>query len=299
MSARLIASSGLGSWWANCDLIVEREDGRSLTLNRTGTYEELFAMQPRRGDTLDGFEGYPVQRSTITRKPGGMAKMTVLLGGNGQDANDDEEGVVSRRVKLGWREIQAPLTDGFYQAFGSSIMVSLLNAWRAEPDAALKAQYKFRNPVMYGSNDIYTVQYEETALEGDAIEAAKRMECDVQSYSVFMPLVFVAEQRSKEPIARFVPQICTGAVLKAKYNRRYIPLRAPGNVGSLYSYMLVKYDVDETDKGWSVSKEYLGALPPTGLLGVLWQGKAFDPKYYPDSQATIDAVAKQQKVPRK
>lgn len=285
MTPRLITQSGLGSFWDAADVEVVREDGREITLTRHGTYQELFDAQPRRGQELDGWERFPVVRSTLKRKPGGMGTLVIIMGGGGDD-NEDEDGVVSRRVKLSWREIQAPLTDGYYAVFGSSISVALVNAWRNEPDAALKAAYKFRNPVMYGSDGIYTVQYEVTELTGENLDLAKRIECGMESYSIWMPVVGITEQCAKEPRAVVVPMIVSAAALKAKYARKYIPLVAAGT-GNAYSYMLQQHEVAENDKGWSVVKEYIGALAPQGALGAAWgAGKAFDPKYYPADSAT-------------
>ena len=189
--------------------------------------------------------------------------------------------------------------NGFYQAFGSDINVALLQCWQSEPDPALKAAWKTNVPVLYGTTGSFQCKYTVTELTGETLDVAKRILAGQTSYRIAMPVVLIVERFVREPIDIPLPKVVTTENLAARFPRignnvnntrgrllpsaKYFPTAPSG----AYQWICFGRNVEDSDKGWTVTWEWQGALPPLGFLGrTVWGANAaFDPKYYPAARS--------------
>ena len=297
-----------GMFWT-VDKDLTREDADSLSVSKLGPYADLQEICPHRGDVLDDFPDYQVVRATLRQKPGkmGLLQVELFYASDNSGTGGTTPKPKSRRFNLQWRELNVPLFDGFFAAFGSDIQVALLHCWMQEPNSTLKDAYKTNVPTLTGTTGMYAVSYTETTLTGGTLSVAKRIRCGVQSYKISMPVMLIVELFTKEPIDVPPPIIATTAVLKARFPRIGNNVNASGTsavapsakywpvpvAGGTYSWICFGRKIDDGDKCWTVTWEWQGALPPQGLLNAAWgvAGAAFDPLYYPAVATTIPAGA--------
>jgi hypothetical protein len=91
--------------------------------------------------------------------------------------------------------------------------------------------------------------------------------------------VDVLEVRMREPRAVKPPVIVSGSTLAAAIKRRkYVPLE--DSQGNSYDYMLVGMNVSDDGGLWTTRAQWIGGLPPSGVLGLAYSSQAFDPLFY-------------------
>ena len=303
-SYKLVKAVGQAAFWETFKTRIKSADAFEAELTKTGSYDELLANIPLRGDVLSGWGGYSVTSAVLDRHAGQMGTLVInLVGGpwTGDSAGGPDQ-ALSRKIHLKWREINVGLFDGYYKAFGSDVNVALLQCWQSEPDPALKATYQVNTPVLYGSVGSYVCKYVVQTLTDSTLALAKRILAGETSYKIAMPVVVIVERFSLEPSEVKGPFVATSDQLKFRFprianntlNRRgqaqghvfpsakYIP--TANQLGTAYQWICLGVEVEDGEKGWTRTWEWQGALPPQGCLGNAWgSGKAFDPNYYPPS----------------
>ena len=268
-------------------------DGDTAVMTKVGLYTALKAIMPASGDVLAGWTDYFVDTCHLSKRPGGMGKLTVNLHyESSSNGSGGPFGFVSRKLALTWRQEDGGLWDGRYTTFGSDITISNIQMWRSEPNATLRAAYKFNNPVLFGSNGSYAITYTVVELAGNDLALAKRIDAGQTGHMLYMPVLSVTERYTKEPKLTPPPRIVTAAALKAAYpppkQHKVIPTVCPGT-STAYQYMLTRSDAQQDDRGWTVTKEWLGSVPPNGKLSAAWgNGAAFDPLFYPAAASSVN-----------
>lgn len=258
-------------------------DGDTASMTKVGLYTALRAMRPAVGDTLDGWNGYIVDSCPLSKRPGGMGKLTINMHLEEASGGGGAFGFISRKLSLTWRQEDGGLWSGFASELGSAMVIANIRAWQAEPDATLKAAYKYKNQSLLGANGVHTIQFDTVELSAPEKMIAKRLDCNQSGHMLFLPVVTVSERYSKEPKVTCPWRIVTAATLKAAYappkQHKVIPTEYAASVP--YKYMLTRSDAQQDDRGWTVTKEWIGSIPPGGKLEEAWGvGNAFDPLYY-------------------
>jgi hypothetical protein len=281
MSARRFIPA---SPWESFEFVrTKSRDGVSIELSRYGLFADLDPLQPNKGATLDGYNLYEVESSTLTRRQGGMGLLKIVLVATDPSLGRGET-TIDRKVSVRWQQVEKPLFDGYYTTQGSSLRISFLNAWRHEPSATLREEFKFRNPVVYGEGDAARVQYEIAELSKEEQAIAKREDGGQTGSMFFYPVVSCVEVATHAPrsmTGKYAqpPYVILGSTLAAWMKRKWVPNEAPG--GGFWAFLCTKCDLtDQGGKTVQIEREWQGGLPPTGKLSDAWDGEAFDTLFY-------------------
>ena len=120
---------------------------------------------------------------------GGMAELVLqYVRRNAKEGDVSPDGVLSRDVQFQAYERQETLEHFLARAEGSDLDLALLDAWREEPDPALKAAFK----VDLGESD-------PEELDGWTLKAAQRLALGIEYVSMQQAQVVVEELRATRP----------------------------------------------------------------------------------------------------
>ena len=256
----------LGNPYAHVQADVQKSStaraGECWTVRMRGTEDEVRAAE---GEYRPGATTYPyecaawfgdaevrVDSADMTGSEGGMADLVVrYVRRNAKEGDVSPDGVIARDVQFQSYERQETLEHFLARAEGSDLDLALLDAWREEPDPALKAAFK----VNLGGE-------EPEELKTWTLKAAQRLAIGVEYVSMQQAQVVVEELRATRPEGIDIrTNVIVGRELPANHRPDY------GATGGAYHWMR-KFTVVETPAPcrWLVRTVYLGLpekfMPP-------------------------------------
>lgn len=149
------------------------------TVVKTGKYDDLLPIQPIPGE-------FNAISSNLEGKRGGMGVLTYVTEVKLEIPDTGEGDVPTSTTKeLTWQQVEKPLLshpDAYPDVRGVDI-----DAWKNEPDIALKLEYKYSTPTGVIS------------LVPAAVNFAKLIEKGVESYLAFSPVFSITRVWPKRP----------------------------------------------------------------------------------------------------
>lgn len=236
--------------------------GECWTVRLRGTEAEVRAEEET---YRPGATGYPgecadyfgdaevrVDSADMQGAEGGLAELVLrYVRRNAKEGDVSPGGVLSRDVQFQAYERQETLEHFLARAEGSDLDLALLDAWREEPDPALKAAFK-----------VDTGGGEPEALDGWTLKAAQRLALGIEYVSMQQAQVVVEELRATRPEGvDLTPNVIIGQSLPENHRPDF------GAGGGEYHWMR-KCTVVETPAPcrWLVRTVYLGVpakfMPP-------------------------------------
>ena len=228
--------------------------GECWTVRLRGTEAEVRAAER---EYRPGATNYPhecadwfgdaevrVDTADMDGAEGGMAELVVrYVRRNAKEGDVSPDGLLSRDVQFQPYERQETLEHFLARKPGSDLDLALLDAWRDEPDPALKAAFKV---------DLGESEPEE--LDGWTLKAAQRLALGIEYVSMQQAQVVVEELYATRPESvDLTPNVIVGRDLPEKHAPDF------GATGGAYHWMR-KSAVVETPAPcrWLVRTVYLG-----------------------------------------
>lgn len=173
--------------------------GSSYTLTYSAPYPAAETDRPADGQTVDGHAGVIVLSVTIdpisAETDDSLCFVTIELGPEERGASegtDDPQPTFTRR----WEKLEKPLlTHPRYQTGGADALtnedLAQIEAWKQEPDASLKAVFKFKREGL----PLIT-------LSANAQKAAAKMLRSTESWRFSYPVVTMVSLVKTRPLAK-------------------------------------------------------------------------------------------------